>query len=270
MNISRSDARIKGLSLFFTGRPCARGHVESRRVSNGNCISCEKAQHKEYYKKNSERVLKRRKEYAKENPEKRASDIARWRKNGSYNPAERCRERYATDDAYRQKVLQANMDFRNANKSRLKRRRELLAVFAPDILSGYDKRKYQKNKEKISERAKKYYLENKEAIAARKARWVSENQEKVRAGRWRRKARIKSAEGAFTGEDISSLYEKQKGRCASCREDLHGKYDVDHIHPLLLGGSNYPENLQLLCPSCNRAKSYKDPLKWANERGMLL
>jgi hypothetical protein len=32
-------------------------------------------------------------------------------------------------------------------------------------------------------------------------------------------------------------------------------YDIDHIQPLFLGGSNDPANLQALCPSCHRVKT---------------
>lgn len=32
-------------------------------------------------------------------------------------------------------------------------------------------------------------------------------------------------------------------------------YDIDHIQPLFLGGSNDPCNLQALCPSCHRVKT---------------
>ena len=38
-----------------------------------------------------------------------------------------------------------------------------------------------------------------------------------------------------------------------------GKYHVDHRMPLSLGGSNYPDNLQLLCPTCNLSKSATHP-----------
>jgi hypothetical protein len=38
--ISRAEAREQGLLRFFTGRPCKRGHVAPRAVSNFRCIPC--------------------------------------------------------------------------------------------------------------------------------------------------------------------------------------------------------------------------------------
>lgn len=38
--ISRKEAKAKGLTNFYTGRPCNRGHLSPRLVSNGNCIEC--------------------------------------------------------------------------------------------------------------------------------------------------------------------------------------------------------------------------------------
>ena len=56
-----------------------------------------------------------------------------------------------------------------------------------------------------------------------------------------------------------ALYEAQRGFCRGCRfrfEKIH--LTVDHIVPLSAGGSNYYENLQLLCGSCNALKG-KEP-----------
>ncbi len=36
----RSEAKQKGLSRYFTGKPCPRGHVCERWTDNGNCVDC--------------------------------------------------------------------------------------------------------------------------------------------------------------------------------------------------------------------------------------
>ena len=38
--ISRDAAHAAGLSKYFTGRPCRRGHVAERYVSMGGCLDC--------------------------------------------------------------------------------------------------------------------------------------------------------------------------------------------------------------------------------------
>ena len=41
---SRKEARALGLTLYFTGKPCPKGHVAARRVNckseSGNCEEC--------------------------------------------------------------------------------------------------------------------------------------------------------------------------------------------------------------------------------------
>ncbi|MFP5276985.1 MAG: HNH endonuclease [Acidobacteriota bacterium] len=93
---------------------------------------------------------------------------------------------------------------------------------------------------------------------------------KARAGT--RRARKKAAEGRYTSVDIARIYVQQGGKCANiaCRRSLANRsFHVDHIMPLILHGSNWPENLQLLCPTCNRAKAAKPPSEWATENGTL-
>jgi hypothetical protein len=40
--IGRHDAANSGLHRFNTGRPCKRGHMADRFVSNGACVECVK------------------------------------------------------------------------------------------------------------------------------------------------------------------------------------------------------------------------------------
>ena len=88
----------------------------------------------------------------------------------------------------------------------------------------------------------------------------------------RRRAKKAGNGGSFTPAQIDDLYRMQKGLCAepSCRCRLRGKYHIDHIIPVDLGGTSWITNLQLLCPPCNRRKSNKDPIAWAQENGRLL
>ena len=51
------------------------------------------------------------------------------------------------------------------------------------------------------------------------------------------------------------LFGQQEGLCNGCRtEFLFRIFEVDHIIPQSRGGTDHLENLQLLCPSCNRIK----------------
>lgn len=38
--MSRQEARVKGLTRYFTGEACKHGHNSQRLVSNKNCVEC--------------------------------------------------------------------------------------------------------------------------------------------------------------------------------------------------------------------------------------
>jgi hypothetical protein len=38
--ISQADARMAGLTKFYTGKPCKYGHMVERYTSTGACLSC--------------------------------------------------------------------------------------------------------------------------------------------------------------------------------------------------------------------------------------
>lgn len=51
------------------------------------------------------------------------------------------------------------------------------------------------------------------------------------------------------------LFGQQEGECAGCRLDFPFKiFEVDHVIPRARGGTDHLDNLQLLCPHCNRVK----------------
>ena len=59
------------------------------------------------------------------------------------------------------------------------------------------------------------------------------------------------------------LYGEQEGVCAGC--DTHFPFrvmDVDHVLPRVKGGTDHPDNLQLLCSGCNRSKGGRTMAEW--------
>lgn len=116
----------------------------------------------------------------------------------------------------------------------------------------------------------KYKDTDKEARRARFRKWAKSNPEKVKEFRRNRRAQEKLADGKHTAADVASIYERQNGRCACCNKKVGADYHVDHIIALSRGGSNWPSNLQVLCPTCNGRKGAKCPIQFAQENGRLL
>jgi len=80
--------------------------------------------------------------------------------------------------------------------------------------------------------------------------------------------RKRSAPGRHTAADLVRLCAQQGGRCAAphCGASLTVSCTIDHKLPLSRGGSNYPDNLQLLCKSCNDSKSARTMDEWLQTR----
>lgn len=195
--LTRAEARAQGLKRYFTGRPCARGHVAERFVVGNKCYACA------------------------------AEDTAKWR---SAN-----REAWkASNRASKQ---------RHQHKYTERQRQDYKADPTP----------FREAWARYYERAKPYHL-------ARAAE----------AGHARR-ALEKGCGGRHSAADLSNILKAQGHKCGYCRADLRKtKKHLDHIVPLALGGSNDRTNLQYLCAPCNLSKGAKDPIVFAQERGLLL
>lgn len=57
---------------------------------------------------------------------------------------------------------------------------------------------------------------------------------------------------AIPEEVRREVFRRDGGRCTQCGSDELLQFD--HVIPVALGGASGPENLQLLCAPCNRAK----------------
>ena len=144
---------------------------------------------------------------------------------------------------------------------------------------------YERNKERLLDQQKAYVQANREATQRRRAAHHIKNRdhENSASARWRQenpeqrahlqrvhRARKRSAPGSHSAEDVQRLFVLQNGACPVCRSDLPAEYHVDHIQALSRGGSNDPDNLQLLCPPCNTSKHAKDPIAFMQSRGYLI
>ena len=54
------------------------------------------------------------------------------------------------------------------------------------------------------------------------------------------------------------VYQKYGGKCAYCGVILVKGWHIDHVKPLIYGGSNDLENLNPSCKDCNNYKCHTD------------
>lgn len=129
------------------------------------------------------------------------------------------------------------------------------------------KKRYWSEREEAIKRARQWKLDNPERARIAQKNWEIKNFEKVRARQAEKRA--KQPIGSYTHADIRRLFAIQKGLCVGCGASITKKHHVDHVIPIARGGTNWPDNLQLLCPHCNQSKSARDPFEWAQSIGQL-
>ena len=164
-------------------------------------------------------------------------------------------------------------DWKEKNKESFAEYKKEWAKANPEKVTMYNQKWRGKNKEKVQENKKRYWQKIKSLSGEKAKRWRERrNKNKAVANHKRRASKYKNG-GKHTAKDIDSIFLHQGGLCNFCGVKLirynKKQYHIDHIIPLARGGSNNPENIQLLCPSCNLSKSNKDPIQWARENGRL-
>lgn len=249
----KPEAHALKSKYYFTGKPCKRGHLDRRDTISGKCCACAVAQSAGYYRGHAAIVNERSREWAKNNLEKRRIY------NGN------CRGKNPT--LYRQ----TNNTWRKNNPSRVRtykaasHKRNYKPKRAPD---------YRPKNYGITPAEMTRQWREADPTRAKNSRNSSAKRhpETTRRLRHIRRGRLKGAKGSFTSHDLKEIMKMQKRKCAYCRARFGDKCKptLDHIIAIASGGSNYKQNLQFLCSTCNSSKSDRDPIDFARRKGLLL
>lgn len=197
-------------------------HKLTRDGYLGKCKECESAYNREYHKNNRDYLLKKNAEY---------------RKNNSEKIKKKDREYYLKN---KEECIKKRKEYRNNNIEKYRKIRK----------------KYRdSHKEEIAAHLKIYRQDNREKRRILNKDWLSKNPGKAVAYSHKRRSLVLNAEGSYTIDEWNDLCNKYDNRCLCCGE--RKRLTVDHIIPLSIGGSNYIDNIQPLCLSCNQKKHAK-------------
>ena len=174
-------------------------------------------------------------------------------------------------EAHQEKVDAYGLVYRAEHRDKAKERTRVWRAAHP----GYNDQQVREWRAAHPKRARaskrKWADANPEKMKASSRRWARVHPERAKAKGRNRRARIMGSEGKHSAADITWLYEQQGGRCEACRKKFSpkgkGTFHVDHMLPLVLGGSNDRSNLQLLCPTCNKRKGSIPYEEWCSKLG---
>lgn len=135
-------------------------------------------------------------------------------------------------------------------------------------IAEYKKAWHLRNKDSVNERSRAWREENKERNVEAKKKWYRNNRDRVYANVLKRKSN--KFHVRFYGVKRKELLDRDNWQCRNCGVEVHDRNEggninrhlwddefkahVDHIIPISKGGDSTPENLQILCRTCNLSK----------------
>lgn len=228
-------------------------HPDAARLSGKKFrethVEREKLRHLTYRLENPEKIRDRDRKYRLNNPEKNAARHIKYRLE---NP---------------EKVREKNRRYRLNNMDRTAARSKAWVIANPERAKETRRIWDTVNADKTRLRQQKWRKDNPELALERQRSWRRKNPGIGNKYSHSRRAAFRNAEGSFTLKDISDMLKAQGGKCSYCKTDISEKYHIDHIRALSKGGSNWPSNLQLLCPPCNLGKHAMDEAEFLRRKG---
>jgi len=210
-------------------KECRKEYGRKWRLANADKLKLSK---KQYHIDNRNHILERVKKWQSENREYKIKYQKDWYEKNKTRLLKLRKDYYFHNQ---DKILEYTHNNRDTITARMKLWRKT-------------------NKEKLQEHRKSYYENNKEKEKENSKRYSAENPLSKRISEAKRRAQKNKSIENYDNDDVELLYIIQRGKCVYCQKDLTDNFEVDHMRPLSRGGSNGPDNIQLLCQKCNRSK----------------
>jgi 5-methylcytosine-specific restriction endonuclease McrA len=219
---------------------------------------CQRCYLKAYYRKNTEKLKTRAREWERANPERAKANHARKKAD---DPA-----RYA---AYGKAWAERNpgypKEFYYANRNELLAKKKAWRDANPELVKELKKAAYHADVERSRQLArasrKRMLVNNPECLKAAQKRFKANNKDKVNADTHKRRARIKGGGGKYTRAAWQAILEHHNHTCPACGA-RNKKLTVDHVVPIAMGGANTADNIQPLCKSCNSRKHVRHTTRY--------
>lgn len=240
----RIAAKEAGDRTYNTGKPCQNGHLSDRWTRSGNCILCDRAKAIRFLKRGG----------SPEHPNRITARAAGTIHYSGQPCPQGHDKRFVANGVCVECGVQRTTKWKNDR---------------PGYEAAYKRAYRKKHPHKHKETNRRYCQRNPEKRRENDRRWRAANREY-----WRnyqsvysanRRARKAKNGGFYTVDDVKMLREKQNNCCAACNSNKK-KLEVDHVIPVVKGGSNDPSNLQLLCGPCNKSKGSRDADEWMASR----
>lgn len=202
----------------------------SKDGRRGRCRSCCIEDNLEAYHKNEEQNRQRVREFYRENTEKCKESAKRW----YYDPKNKDR------------IVENRKIYRALNRDELLTRLGEWRQKNLDREHEYRILKYWSDPEKYRKRAR----DSSSYETLRE--WRRTHKEEYLLQKARRRVLKMNCKGVCTPEQLKDRVDFYGRKCAYC---VSGKFEsVDHVIPLVDGGTNWPSNLRPSCRKCNSMK----------------
>ena len=113
--ITRQEAKEQGLTHYYTGKPCNKGHISKYYVRAGKCFQCIKEKQKKWRAENQERYLESQKKLYQKNRQQYMARAAKWSVANKEKRRDICRK-YYREHWDKEKKRKQNYNAKNPEK----------------------------------------------------------------------------------------------------------------------------------------------------------